>query len=169
MALSVCLALFHQFGTISIPSSQMRKLRLRKEMPFHFGAPATSTCAKQDINSCSHSSPHLHPRTGAPTHHCQTHVCALTRDSLYKQARAQEPMCTCGLTCMCVCIYVHPGHALRPHISVRVGKGAQIKRPKSNACRLPASFKCLLRAGVYRTGWGMDRWLQAQRVKMALH
>ena len=38
MALSVYLALFYQLGTITVPILQMRKLRLGKEMPFHFGA-----------------------------------------------------------------------------------------------------------------------------------
>lgn len=122
-------------------------------MPFHFGALATSICAKQDINSCSHSSPHLHPRTGAPTHHCQIHVCAHTRDSLYIQARAQEPMCTCGLTCMCVCIYVHPGHALPATHQCESGERGTDKETKVQRLPPPCIFQ------VPAAGWCVQDWV----------
>ena len=67
-------------------------------------------------------------------------------------------MCTCGLVCMCIYIYichVHTAHTLLDK-HLRVGKGCS-KGAKVQPLPPPHILKAPLLAGVYRPGWGVDR------------
>ena len=149
MALSVCLTLFYQLGTITVPILQMKKLRLGKEMPFHFGAlffPITYTCkASFKLRLTFKSTPAPSDRS---THTMARYTCVLTHMMTHIQRHVYGNACVHVGSSAYIYIYiyiyichVHTAHTLLDKHPSESGKGVQMKGPKSGPCLLPTSSK----------------------------
>jgi len=107
-ALSVYLALFYQLGTISAPILQVRKLRLGKEMPFHFGAlfsHITYTCkASYKLRLTFKSTPAPSDRSTHTTARCS---CVLTHMTTHIQRHVYRNACVHVGLSACVCVYIY--------------------------------------------------------------
>lgn len=126
----MCPALFHQLGTTTVLPLQMRKLRLGKERPFHFGglsSHVTHTRAElyECISSCAHSSPHLHPQTHTGLHIPQPDTRALTYRTAHFHTCVHGNMCV-PVGYIHIYTHVHTGLTLLD-IHLRVRRGARIK------------------------------------------
>ena len=143
MALSMYLALFYQLGTITAPILQMRRLRLGKEMPFHFGAlfsHITYTCkASYKLRLTFKSTPAPSDRS---THTTARYTCVLTHMMTHIQRHVYRNACVHVGSSACVYIYMPCAHS--PYTTGQTsesGKRVQIKGPKSSPCLLPTSSK----------------------------
>lgn len=155
MALTVCLALSPHPGAIIVPRLHGRKPRQGKEVQslllwwavfLHY--PYVCRAAQKLMFTLrSASAPLDTPRSICTTPRL-TGALARTTAHICRHVQGTRV----HVSSVHTYIHVHRGHTLLDS-HLRVGKGVQIKEPKSSSCLLPAPSKHqLLLAGVYRAG-----------------